>query len=61
MLETRGRAGRVRLRTFRPVASARQVDFQGHTLVELPLEKDAIPIDLTAHEWAQIEARWESS
>ena len=61
VLETLGRAGRVKLRTFRPVASARQVDLQGNTLAELSLEKDSIVIDLTAYEWAQIEALWKNS
>ena len=58
LLETSGRAGHVRLRAFRPVASAQQVDFRGHTLVELPLEKDAIRVDLNGHEWAEVEALW---
>ena len=58
LLETEGRAGRATLRAFRPLAAARQVDFQGQPLLELPIEDDKITIDVAAHEWIQIEARW---
>jgi alpha-mannosidase len=58
LLETEGRPGRARLRVFRPIASARQVDFRGETLAALVLEDGAAIIDFTAHEWVQIEARF---
>jgi hypothetical protein len=38
---------------------ARQRDFQGRTLAELPIEGDGVRIDLTAHEIADIELRFE--
>jgi alpha-mannosidase len=58
LLETEGRAGRVTLRAYRPVARARQTDFLGQTLADLPVDNDRIRLDCTAHEWVQIEARW---
>lgn len=58
LLETAGRARRPRLRTFRPVQVARQVDFRGQPLIELALDGDAVRVDLGANEWVQIEARW---
>ncbi len=58
LIETAGRAGRMRLRAFRTISAARQVDFQGQTLVELPVEGDCVTIELAAHEWVEIEAMW---
>jgi alpha-mannosidase len=58
LLETEGRAGRAKLRSFRPVARARQTDLRGETLADLRTEEDAVQLDFTAHEWLQIEARW---
>jgi alpha-mannosidase len=59
LLEIEGRGGRARLRAFRPIASARQTDFQHQTLATLPTQDDAIQIDFAAHEWVQVEARWD--
>jgi len=58
LLETEGRAGRVTLRAFRAVARARQTDFLGQTLADLPVDGDRVRLDCTAHEWVQIEAKW---
>jgi alpha-mannosidase len=58
LIETEGRAGRALLRTFKPAASARQTDFLGQTLAELPVDSEGIRLDFTAHEWVQVEARW---
>lgn len=58
LLETRGRAGKARLRAFRPLTHARHVDFLGQTLAQLPLDDGAATIDFTAHEWVEVEARW---
>ncbi|MGD9722215.1 MAG: hypothetical protein AB7O59_11770 [Pirellulales bacterium] len=58
LLETAGRAGRVTLRTFRPVAQARQVDFLGQTLVTAPAEGDRLSLDFAANEWIEVEAMW---
>jgi alpha-mannosidase len=56
LLETEGRKARLSLRSFRPVVRAKKVDFVGKTLAELPIEMDAIPLDLGPNEWAEIEA-----
>jgi alpha-mannosidase len=56
--ETDGRAAKTKLTAFRRPRSARQVNFLGETLAELSLEGDAVWIDLTANEWAQVEVRW---
>ncbi len=58
LLETAGRSGRVILRAFRNVARARQVDFFGQTLLELPVDNDKITLDFAAHEWIEVEAHW---
>ncbi len=55
MLETAGRATRCRLRIFRSPTWARQTDFQNEVIVDLPIEDDAVLIDLTPHELARIE------
>jgi len=56
--ETDGRTVRAKLTTPRPVQSARQVNFLGETLAELSRDGNAVTIDLTAYEWAQVEVRW---
>ena len=61
LIETEGRAGRALLRTFRPVAAARQTDFLGHTLAELPVDSEGVRLDFTCYEWVQVEARWKDS
>lgn len=58
LLETSGSSGRVRLRAFKPLASARQLDFIGQTLVELTVEDDRVHVDVSAYEWVELEARW---
>ena len=58
LLETAGRAARLRLASFRELGTARQVDFRGQGLGDCRLEEGSICLQLTAHEWAEIEARW---
>ncbi len=58
LLETQGRQVTARLQCFRTPGSARKVNFQDGFLAECPIENDAIPVRLTAYEWAQVEARW---
>lgn len=58
LLETEGRRSEAHLRSFRPVASARKVDFQNEQPTELPVADDKITIDLKAHEWVQVEAEF---
>jgi alpha-mannosidase len=58
LLETAGLSGRTRLRAFRNVASARQIDFLGQTMLTLGIEGDKITVDYGAAEWIEIEALW---
>jgi len=58
LLETAGRSAKAKLSSFRPVASARQVNFQGESQSEYQLEEGQIQLALGAHEWVEIEARW---
>ncbi|NLX95281.1 MAG: hypothetical protein GXY83_03805 [Rhodopirellula sp.] len=60
LLETEGRAGKVGLRSFRPLASARRIDFTGRTLTELSADADRVTMDAKAHDWIQVEARFRS-
>lgn len=55
LIETAGRAARCRLRLLRDPAEARQVDFQGELISDLPIDRDAVLIDLTPHELARVE------
>jgi len=61
MLETEGRARRVKLRTFRQPLYARKRDFLGQTLTELILEGDSVLIDLNPHEVVDVELRFGQS
>ena len=55
MLETAGQPVRCRLRTFRPPTWARQTDFHGDVVVDLPIDGDAVHVDFTPHELARVE------
>ncbi|MDP7274353.1 MAG: hypothetical protein QF363_02655 [Planctomycetaceae bacterium] len=57
--ETEGRHRSATLRCWRTPSVARQRDLQGRTLADLPIEGDGVRIDLTAHEVADIELRFE--
>jgi len=59
LLETGGSASRCRLRFCRNPVWARQADFQGETTVDLPIEGDAVLVDLTPHELARVEVTME--
>ena len=61
LLETSGHATRCRLRLFRNPTWARQVDFQGDTIIDLTTQDDAVLIDLTPYELARVEATLGSS
>jgi len=58
--ETEGRAGRVHLRAFKHLASARQIDLHGNTLMELTIDNDRVALDVSSYEWLAIEARFAS-
>ncbi len=55
VLETSGSPSRCRLRCFRNPTWARQTDFQNELIVDLPIDGDAVLIDLTPHELARID------
>jgi alpha-mannosidase len=59
LLETGGHAARCRLRFCRNPAWARQADFNGETTVDLPIDGDAVLVDLTPHELARVEVTME--
>ncbi|MBX6315852.1 MAG: glycosyl hydrolase family 38, partial [Isosphaeraceae bacterium] len=50
LIETAGLATRGRLRLFRNPSWARQTDFQGEVIADLPIEGDAVLLDLTPYE-----------
>jgi alpha-mannosidase len=58
LLETAGRATRARLEAFRPVSSARRVDFRGESLGACAIDQGGVVVDLKAHQWIQLEAAW---
>lgn len=58
LLETEGRRGQAALRSFRPVRSARKVDFAEGTPSELSASSDQITVDFSAHEWMEIEGEF---
>ena len=55
LLETSGYSTRCRLRLFRNPSQARQVDFQGDTIIDLTIQDDTVLIDLTPFEVARVE------
>lgn len=59
LLETAGKSGRVTVRAFRPVVSAREVDFSGRTLADCEVTDGAFHLEMSPYQWSEIEARWE--
>jgi alpha-mannosidase len=55
LLETSGHSTRCRLRLFRNPSWARQIDFQGETIVDLTTQDDVVLVDLTPYELARVE------
>ena len=55
LAETAGQSARCRLRFFRNPSWARQIDYQGETVIDLSVEGDAVPVDLTPNELARVE------
>lgn len=58
LLETEGRGVELGLRSFRPVASARKLDFLGGLQSELSVDEDQISIPLGPREWTEVEAQF---
>ncbi|MBT6848614.1 MAG: hypothetical protein HOA14_14460 [Planctomycetaceae bacterium] len=57
-METTGRSVRTKLATFRPVVSAVQQNLDGSSLGECNIEDGQVVLDMTGHEWLQIEMRF---
>ncbi len=55
IMETTGRPTQINIKAFRNITSARKVDFQDETLVDCPVNGDAITVNLDGHEWTEIE------
>jgi len=55
LLETEGRSASVGLSSFRPATSARQIDFQGQTLCECKVEDGRARLEMTGHEWIEVQ------
>ncbi len=58
LLETAGRAVKVTLSSFRPVASARQRGLDGSPRNDCNLDEGRITLQMAAHQWTEIEATW---
>ncbi|HEX5443779.1 MAG TPA: hypothetical protein VFW87_08120, partial [Pirellulales bacterium] len=56
--ETEGRAGRVHLRAFKRLTSARQIDLHGNALLDLTIDDDRVALDVAAYEWLAVEGRF---
>jgi hypothetical protein len=58
LLETVGRPANLVVSAFHSIKSAATVDFRGNNLAELNIDDGKIKLDLAAHEWTEIVARW---
>jgi alpha-mannosidase len=58
LLETAGRPANLAISAFRPIRAASTVDFLGNTLATLLIDDGKIKLDLAAHEWTEITARF---
>ncbi len=58
LLETAGRPANLAISAFRLIRAASTVDFLGNTLATLPVDDGKIKLDLAAHEWTEIVARY---
>jgi alpha-mannosidase len=59
LLETLGRSGKLRLSALRPLTAARQLDLAGQPIADVPIEDGTAAVDYAAHEWLELEARWQ--
>jgi hypothetical protein len=58
LLETLGRPAKAKLSAFRPLVSARQLNFDGTPWTDGTIEEGGLSLQLAAHEWIEIEGRW---
>lgn len=59
LLETEGRPAKAAVRTFRPLASGRVVDYQGTELRDLEASEGKVRVELTPHEWVWVTVRFQ--
>ncbi|MHB8864828.1 MAG: hypothetical protein ACYC6N_20670 [Pirellulaceae bacterium] len=58
LLETAGRTVHARLSAFRSIGTAHKMDFAGQSQGACSVRDGAIELDVGAHEWVELEARW---
>ncbi len=58
LLETAGRAAHAKLQSCIPIVSARRRDFTGENMGSCTIESGAAVVDISAHCWVEVEARW---
>jgi alpha-mannosidase len=58
LLEASGRHAEVKLQCYRPVTSARLVDFIGEPRGECHIDDGAVCLELTANQWVELVAHW---
>jgi alpha-mannosidase len=58
LLETAGRPANLAITAFREIKSAASCDFSDNTIAELTIDSGKAKLDLAAHEWVEIIARW---
>lgn len=56
--ETLDRPTKARLSAFRPFTAARELDFSGSAIFDLPTENGAAILEFAANQWLAVEARW---
>jgi alpha-mannosidase len=58
VLETAGRPATLTVSALRSIGTARKVDFRGNVLNECSVEAGKAKLNMSAHEWAELEAYW---
>lgn len=58
ILETAGRSARAKLSCCRELVRARYVNFQGNSLGDCSIDSGRAVLDVTAHQWVEVEAFW---
>ena len=58
LLETEGRRTSCSLSFYRDVGRARKINFQGEQIVDCEMDSGSIKLEVSAYEWAQLEAHW---
>jgi alpha-mannosidase len=58
VLETSGKATRAKIRGFRQVSAAKHINFVGEAIGDLQVENGIVCLEMTGHEWVEVEARF---